>query len=342
MGVLKALRDLGLQSNEMLSAAGIDAGIFDDPDNMISFSARSRLMLQCARKGDCAHFGLLVGQHAGMHSLGLVGLLMRLSTDVGTALTNLVRYFHLHGHGVSISLQTQGTTVILGFQIHQSRAEGNDLIADAAIAVMFNLLQELCGPDWKPVEIWAMHREPGNIKPYHDLFKARLRFNAEQNAIVFHSSWLTLRIPEVHSDLRRMVQKQIDSLAARYRDDFPEQVRAVLRAALLSGDARADRVATLFSIHPRTLNRRLNVYGMSYQGLLDEIRFEMARQMLADSDLEVREIAVVLQYADARSFIQAFRRWSAGETPARWRRKRARTTSPGWETAALYSKDSSW
>jgi len=45
---------------------------------------------------------------------------------------------------------------------------------------------------------------------------------------------------------------------------------------------------------------------------------KMARQMLNDSDLAVSEIAQILHYPDARSFIRAFRRWS-DSTPARWR-----------------------
>jgi AraC-like DNA-binding protein len=71
-------------------------------------------------------------------------------------------------------------------------------------------------------------------------------------------------------------------------------------------------------MHPRTLNRRLNTYGLGYQELLDETRFEIAQQMLKESSLEVSEIALRLDYAEARSFIRAFRRWS-GTTPARWR-----------------------
>ena len=183
---------------------------------------------------------------------------------------------------------------------------------------MFNSLRELCGPNWQPREVWLVHQQPLDTKPYRQFFQTHLQFNAEQNAIVFHSSWLANPLPEVHSDVRRMVQKQIDALASRHRDDFPEQVRTLLRAALLSGDARADRVAALLSIHPRTLNRRLKLCGLSYQTLLDNCRFEMAQQMLKDSDLKISEIALVLHYADARSFIQAFRRWS-NTTPARWR-----------------------
>jgi AraC-like DNA-binding protein len=107
-------------------------------------------------------------------------------------------------------------------------------------------------------------------------------------------------------------------MLAQLGDDFPAQVRSVLRAALLSGNIRTDRVAALFSMHPRTLHRRLEAVGMHYRELVDEMRFEMAQQMLEGSSLDVSQIALILLYADARSFIRAFRRWS-GATPARWR-----------------------
>ena len=125
-------------------------------------------------------------------------------------------------------------------------------------------------------------------------------------------------LPEVHAEVRQLVQKQIDLLVAQHPDDFPQQVRNVLHAALISGDARATRVATLLSIHPRTLHRRLQAFGLGYQQLVDECRFGIAKRLLTTSDRGVSEIAQMLHYADARTFIRAFRRWS-GETPARWR-----------------------
>ena len=51
---------------------------------------------------------------------------------------------------------------------------------------------------------------------------------------------------------------------------------------------------------------------------MDEGRFEIARQMLEDSEMPVSQIAAMLDYADASAFTRAFRRWS-GTTPARWR-----------------------
>lgn len=321
MGVPEVLLSLGLSPHEVLSERGLDVRLFDDPDNMISYTARGRLMAHCAARTNCNYFGLLVGQRDGLSSLGLVGLLMKYSPDVGAALNNLVRYFHLHVHGAAANIEVVDGVAILGYQVIQSGIPGNVQVGDGAVAAMANMVRELCGSGWKPTEVWFMHRKPDDLEPFRQFFRVPLRFDAEQYAIVFRASWLTRPLPEVDLGVRRLLQKQIDSLAGRHRDNFPEQVRTVLRAALLSGHSSADRVAALFSMHRRTFNRRLDSYGVGYRELVDECRFEIARQMLKDSDLDINQIALMLHYAEARSFIRAFRRWS-GETPARWRATR--------------------
>ena len=77
----------------------------------------------------------------------------------------------------------------------------------------------------------------------------------------------------------------------------------------------------------RTLYRRLDAFGVGFRELVDEGRFEIARQMLGDSAMDVSQIAALLDYADASAFTRAFRRWS-GTTPARWRATRGRAA---WE-----------
>jgi AraC-like DNA-binding protein len=318
LGVPKVLRSLGLDPETVLTEAGVDVDIFNDPDNTISFSAHSRLIAHCAAVTDCEHFGLLTGQHAGLHSLGLMGLLVKYSPDVSTALNNLNSFFHLHTRAAVLSVEEHGSVAVLGYRIVQGWVEGNDLVSEGALAVLFNIMRELCGPRWAPTEVWSARKKPENVAPYRQFFKVRLRFDAEQDALLFPSTWLTQALPEVHAEVRQLVQKQIDLLVAQHPDDFPQQVRNVLHAALISGDARATRVATLLSIHPRTLHRRLQAFGLGYQQLVDECRFGIAKRLLTTSDRGVSEIAQMLHYADARTFIRAFRRWS-GETPARWR-----------------------
>jgi len=127
-------------------------------------------------------------------------------------------------------------------------------------------------------------------------------------------------VPGTDPDLLHLLQQQIEALEVEYGDDLPGQVRRVLRTALLTDQARSDQIAMLFSVHSRTLSRRLKACGTSFQELLDEGRFEIARQMLEDTRMEVHQIAETLDYADASAFTRAFRRWS-GITPGQWRKK---------------------
>ena len=315
------LRSLGADPAKVLTGAGFDPKLFDDPDNLISYAARGRLLGRCVAATGCRHFGLLLGQHGSLSALGLVGFLVQNSPDVGTALRGLVRYLHLHVRGAVTSLAVHGNSAMLGYDIYQPRVEAADQIADGAVAVMFNIVRALCGPEWKPIEAWFAHRRPEDVGPFRRFFRVPLRFDGEQNAIVFSADWLNRRLPAADPELRRLLQKQTDAFEARHGDDFPEQIRRVLRTALLTGHAKADQVAGLFSLHSRTLNRRLNSFGTTFQELVDEGRYAIARQMLEGSDTGVSQIAASLDYADASAFTRAFRRWS-GTTPARWRAAR--------------------
>jgi len=321
MALPAVLRSLGADPAQVVTEAGLDMALFDNPDNPISYAARGRLVSHCVARTGCQHFGLLLGQQGGLNSLGLMGLLVKYSPDVGTALRSLVRYTFLHVRGAATTLAVDDNMAMLGYEVHQLRVEATDQVGDGAVALLFNILRALCGPDWKPTEVRFAHRKPNDVGPFRRFFHAPLRFNSEENALVFSASWLHRLLPDTDPQLRRLLQEQIDALEARHADDFPEQVRSVLRRALVTGQAKAGQVAALFSMHARTLNRRLNEFGTCFQDLVDEGRFEIARQLLEDSAMEVRQIASMLDYADASAFTRAFRRWS-GTTPARWRATR--------------------
>lgn len=320
------LRDHGVDPAELLAEAGISPSLFDDSDNMIPFVSLGRLVALCVARTGCSHFGLLVGQQGGPASLGLVGFLVQHSPDVATALRTLVRYLHLHDRGAVPTLVINGNSALFGYAIYQPAVEAAEQIADGAIAVAFNIMRRLCGPGWQASEVLFAHREPPDIGPFRRFFQSPLRFDAEQNALLFPAEWLTRPLAAADPELRRLLQKQIDELEARTAGDFAHQVQRVLRTALLTHGAAAGQVAALFSMHVRTLNRHLRACGTTFQQLSDEVRFEVARQMLDDSTMTLSEIAAALAYADASAFSRAFSRWS-GVTPRCWRV--ARSSSPG-------------
>ncbi|MGE3298553.1 MAG: helix-turn-helix transcriptional regulator [Porticoccaceae bacterium] len=91
---------------------------------------------------------------------------------------------------------------------------------------------------------------------------------------------------------------------------------------MVTGHIAGDHIANALLINRRTLNRYLKSGGFTYRDVLEEVRFEVARQMLCYTDMEIGTIAQATQYADAANFTRAFRRWS-GMTPSQWRQNEA-------------------
>lgn len=58
--------------------------------------------------------------------------------------------------------------------------------------------------------------------------------------------------------------------------------------------------------------------GTSFHHLLNDVRHDHARRYLADSTIDMKEVAFLVGYADQNSFYRAFRIWE-GDTPAKWR-----------------------
>jgi AraC-like DNA-binding protein len=97
-----------------------------------------------------------------------------------------------------------------------------------------------------------------------------------------------------------------------------EDLRRVLRTELLRDTCSAATVARLFSMHRRTLNRRLRIEGLAFRQVANQIRFEIACELLENTDMALSQVAAVLRYSELSAFTRAFRRWS-GQTPSAWR-----------------------
>ena len=86
------------------------------------------------------------------------------------------------------------------------------------------------------------------------------------------------------SDVRRLLDRPPQG-------DLTEAVRQVIRGARQTGWLSIDRVASLAGISVRTLQRRLAQEGGVFSELLDEVRTELAVQMLTTTEASLAEIA---------------------------------------------------
>ena len=310
------LRRLGVEPADVLASAGLTPEAIDGPERQIAYAAFGRLLAESANRTHCAHLGLLAGRMWRIADLGLLGELARQAPTVGEALHTLAVSQHLNSEGGLVYLNAGDEMAELGYAIYLPGVSGVDQIYDGAIAAAFNCVRELCGPGWRPTEVLFAHARPDDPSPYRDLFRVMPRFNAEVSALRFPAHWLTKPIDGADDARRRRAQQRADEAG---RGQIVEQVRRTLRVLLLRGLHAGDDVAQMLSMHRRTLNRRIKAEGTTFQRLLDEVRFSVARQLLAGTDISLDDIAAMLGYSGVSPFMRAFRRWT-GSTPGGWRR----------------------
>lgn len=312
------LREVGLDPDATIESGDLDPRVFDDPEGQISTVGLGRLLALAVARSGCRHIGIRVGERTGCSSLGLVGLLTRHSPDVGTALGSLTAHLHLRDRGAVAPLIVAGGTATFGYEVYQPGVEACDQICDGAMAIVTNVLRELCGAAWRPAEVLFAHTSPSDLRPFRQMFGAPLRFDAERTALVFPSRDLERPTRGADPKVFRRLAGRVALAESAMPDDLVARLRRMLRTMLLSGKGSVAEVASRTSMHRRTLNRRLQAHGTTLHRLVEETRFEIARQLVENTRIPLTEIAAILAYADASAFTRAFRRWT-GTAPNRWR-----------------------
>ena len=316
-GIPLVLKCFGIRSEPILRSLNLRLADLDDPDHSASFADLDRLMGICLRRTKCGHFGLLVGQHINLESFGVAGRLARNAPSVGAALQELAEFFTLHDSGGSLRLAIHEDRATFGYGIHVPGLAHTDQIYDLAVAAIANVMRQLCGTGWQPDVFLLPRKRPTDIRPYRQHFAAPLRFDSVIAAVVFPESHLSRAVADADPLLHRLLFDNAKLAIAATDSMLHTDVRRTIRLLLSQQCSRGD-VARSLGMHERTLGRRLQASGTTFQRLLDETRLDLARQLLRDTRVPVARVAGALGYRDPIVFTRAFARWT-GRTPSRFR-----------------------
>lgn len=93
-----------------------------------------------------------------------------------------------------------------------------------------------------------------------------------------------------------------------------DRVRSALLEALPAGEVSMQAVSRQLAVSTRTLQRRLQDEGTTFQGTLDALRDSLAHHYLRNTEMASAEISFLLGFEDPNSFARAFQAWT-GKTP---------------------------
>lgn len=312
------LRDFGVSPAPVLATGGLKVEDFADLDRLIAYPELGRLLLACERATGCDHFGHVLCAGSRLKEMGLAGRIAFGADTVGAGLHGFVNFFNLHDSAATVELVEAGESIRMVYAICEPNMGDTRHFQMGGVTIAFNIVEDLCGRDWRPTEVTFACRKPTNVNPLQRFFRAPLRFDSGESAVVFERRWLQRPLRSTDPSLKRAIDAEANALRAEVLKDFPALVRRLMRKQILIGRCSIEQVAATLAMHRRTLDRRLDRAGTSYGELLESVNYEVARQLLTDTTMSVQHIAEVLHFSAAANFSTAFRRWS-GITPSAFR-----------------------
>lgn len=311
------LAHLGQDPATVFAEAGLDRPETLDRDTRVPVEAPMMLLEVAARRLDMPDFGLRLAKHRGMPDLGPVALLLREHATVGDVLQTIARAFHLHSTALYLSVTDAGGVPVLSVDLLTNQHILSRQSAEMIVCGIREMFRWILGPDWQPAGILFRHARALPGRTYRTYFGVVPDFDQEINGIVLSPADLTRPLTRTAPQIDREADAILaDAEAAP--EVFLYRVRQLIVLTLPQNEARAGRIAALLKIDRRTLHRRLSRQGLTYSGLLDEVRRELARQYVLSGDRPMTEIAYLIGFDSPAVFSRWYRK-SFGQPPSRAR-----------------------
>ena len=315
--VLNTFKAEGLSSEALLAGSGIRAADLSRADTRITTNQE---MLVCANAVALRHdIGLELGRRMHVSSYGMLGYALLTSATLGDALRLALRYPALLGTLFELSLEEDHERIWLTAGDYRENPALAPFNVEFCLVSMKVICEDLLGHPLPLLGARFEYLAPIYQARYAERFDCPLQFDATSNAFAFDKAWLEQPLPLAdaitHQAMAERCRKQNTEFTGRQA--WLGRIRQLL-AAQLSAAPGLEGLAQQLNCSARTLRRHLKDLGCSYQELLDELRFEQAKQMLCEDQLPIHRIAEALGFSETASFRHAFVRWS-GVAPSQFR-----------------------
>ncbi len=313
--------DGSAQRLRWLQSVNLDPVAHVEPEQMISdaefFGLLERIAKESSQGRDVA---LRVGASMRCDDYGAFGFAFKSAVDLASSYVRVERYGRVVTSIANFRL-VQGTRsaffeVIPGDYPRFGLSMTNELALAAAVA----LSREVGMQDFVPVAVHLAHAPPEDVSAFEEHFRCPLYFRAERDALEVSPD--QLRSPNRLGDapISQFFDAHLDGALAKLpkHGGLGRRVRTEVAQALSEGVPSLKRMAGQLGMSGRTLQRRLGKAGLSYKGLVEEARRDLASQLLVKTDYGLVEIAFLTGFSEQSAFTRAFKRWQ-GVTPRAFR-----------------------
>ena len=321
------LEELGTPASAVLRRAGLPQGSVNEPRVLLKTGEFFALWRAIGEVSTNPTIGVQLGTENKTERFHPIGLAALSTENFGLAMDQMARYKQL----------TCPEEILQEKDNEEWRIQFRWLLADeveppvlneCCFAWVLSIGRHGTGTRLSPLRVEFVQPR-SHVKVIERHFGCPIVCGATRNAIVFRAADAQRPFVTRNAELLAIIAPQLDEELKQEmgEENFAERVRGAIQQKLTGRRPNIEDIAGALHISSRTLQRRLQEAGSSFQRVLEEARRQLARHYLNNSVLELNEAAYLLGYEDANSFVRAFRTWE-GVPPARWREmQRARAAS---------------
>ncbi len=323
----RMIEEYEIDPDPVLSRNGFQRDDFLDPERALPYANVLELLDDCARTTKRDDFGLALGLKARLDHLGLVGKLMQNSPNFNLALKNYIANhcrFVRGGVPYIVHQSSYRVNSVSEFVVGYCCIVGSAPTVQfclAAMGVGSSIFFELTGQRPKRVLLALSKHSPLAKSAERVLAPTPVVFESPHYGLVYPTALLARVNARADAESYEFLSAAVQEYWNGLEPDFVDQVRRSVLPSLFVKTSQMRELSNDLRIHSRTINRRLKEKDTTLRTILNEMRYEIASQLLRNTSLSVSAVADALGYAEASVFVRTFQRWS-GQTPERWRKSK--------------------
>lgn len=314
-------QEKGVDVETLLRRSGLSHKPIDDPDTHVEVRKQIKFLNLVADASGDDFLGFHLSQGFDLRKIGLLYYVFASSDRLGEALRCIARYSSIVNEGIRVTLRERNE-VSVSFEYRGVARRSDRHQMEFWIAVLIRACRQITSRRLTAERVNFAHR--GKVTPeLSAFFGGEIRFGAGVDEAVFASSIRDIPIPSSDPYLNELLLRYCEEELSQQnasQSSFGLNVENTIVSLMPHGKAHAGEVARKLGVGQRTLARRLASEGLTFSGVLQRLRREVAQRHLTDGDLSISNIAWLLGYQDVSAFTNAFRRWT-GRAPRAIRRQ---------------------
>lgn len=289
----------------------------------IPYDAQLALWETLMRTLDDPGFPVFAGARTQPRDYDVVGFAYMTRANLREALDQAHRYGSVWGDGSTWDVAHAERILTLTLHVEDPARLGGRCLSECLLAEIIHSGRLLTGTDFRPIEVRFRHPAPRDTRAIEAFFRAPVRFACPESQLVIEASAMATPLLKADPDLAAFFAHRADDLLERHSvEGLAPRLRVLLEGELGRALPTLETAAARLGVSARTLRRRLQEEGTTFQDTLDETRCELAKRHLGEDKLALGEVAFLLGFSEPSAFHRAFKRWT-GQTPLSYRRLRA-------------------